>query len=134
MQPAYIVKDDRGLSGQSVSLTSGETKGISFFLFNADGSPLFISGTISDILVKIYTSPNAASIHKLLSMSQVTKIADSVLGMFGFAFTLAAADTLLMASNNAGLPVRVTLTMSDGSSIELDFLSIFNVLVPSVQT
>lgn len=134
MQPVYIIQDENNVSGQFITCTQGESKTAKLFLFNADGSPFFISGTISEIVIKIFSTINAASIVKKLSLSQVTKIADSTLGCFGFQWLMASADTAAMAANNTGLPGRVTLTMSDGTTKEYDFVALFLVEPPTVNT
>lgn len=126
----FALKDENGVGGKVISLTQGETKSVQAFMYNADGTPLFVSGTISEILVKVFSQINQAAIQKTLGMSQVTKISDSTLGCFGFSFVLAAADTASMAANNSGLPMSATFTMSDGSIKEYEFQGAFDVSTP----
>ncbi len=128
----YIIQDEKNISGQTVSLIQGETKTIKVFLFNDDGSPHFVSGTISELLVKVLASINGPSIQKLFSASQITLISDSVLGLFGFQFVLASADTTSMAGNNSGLPMVANITTSTGQKIDFNFQSAFQVEVPAV--
>jgi hypothetical protein len=137
MQLNYIAKDDKGNVGQQIPLTQGESRNISIFLFNSDGTPFTYSGTISELLLKIFSTINQASIQKKYSLSQVTPITESggaSSNLIGFSFNLAAADTGSMAPNNSGLPMTATVTDSGGNTFELDFISLFNVTVPVVLT
>ncbi len=137
MKLNYIVKDDSGNVGQTLPITQGETRVVSVFLFNPDGTPLDYSATITEIFVKVYSNVSAASIHKKLSLSEVTAITKGgplASNLIGFQFALAAADTGIMAANNSGLPMIATITDSGGKILELDFIAVFNVSLPAVQT
>lgn len=137
MKIAYIAKDELGLAGKTISFTQGETKTISVFLFNPDGSPFTYSGTVTELALKIFSSINAASISKKLSLSTVTLINSAgafVSTLTGFQFSLNSADTTSMAVNNSGLPMVANVTDSDGNILEIDFIALFNVTGPVVTT
>ena len=129
---SYILQDEQNISGQTISLIQGDTKTIKCFLFNEDGSPRFILGTITELLVKVLASINGPSIQKRYSTSQVTLIKDDTLGLFGFEFTLSSADTLSMAANNSGLPLTAEITLSTGATIGINIQSGFDVQLPVV--
>jgi hypothetical protein len=137
MQPAYIVQDQEGNTGQQVTITQGESDVVKVFMFAPSGAPLFTSlvgRTVSELELKIFSTINAASILKKFSLSQVTVIKDDTLGLFGFSFALASADSAAMAANNAGLPMSAILTLSDGTIEQFDFLAVFMILVGAVLT
>jgi len=137
MQRNYIVKDDKGNYGQTIPLTKGESRLISVYLFNPDGTPFDYSATIVEILVKVFSNINQTSIQKRLTtlgVAAITKAGASASNFIGFQFALSATDTGNMAANNSGLPMTVTVTDSSGNVLELDFISIFNVTPPVVLT
>ena len=136
MTSQYVLKDNEGNSGQSLPITNGESRIVNVYLLNADGSPRIITGTISEVFVKIFSTINAQSIHKKLSLETVSliNIAGAVSGMIGFQFSLLTSDTTAMAANNAGRPMIATVTDSDGNVSEFDFASVFNVTPPVVIT
>jgi hypothetical protein len=119
-------------------LIQGESRTISVLLFNTDGSPFLYTGTLSELLVKVYASVSAASIQKKFSLSQVTPIYQRLgttnQGIMGFQFALSAADTATIAANNAGLPMTAVFTDNAGDVFETDFITAFTVSVPVVQT
>lgn len=135
----YILKDDKGNVGQSIPLIQGESRIITCFLFNPDGSPFVYTPTMTNIALKIFSQINQSSIQKNYtdSPSKVTPITCSggAVGIIGFQFTLTAADTALMAPNNAGLPMTAKFTdnASPGNIFEVDFIAAFNV-TPTVVT
>lgn len=133
----YVATDNQWNSGQTIPLTQGESRTINVFFENANGSPFVIPGTISAIVLKIFSTINAASIQKTLAGATVSAITlDGAIksGMIGLQFTLLAADTSSMAANNSGLPMTATITDSLGNITELDFISLFNVSLPVVLT
>lgn len=136
MKLNYIVKDNQGNAGQTIAITQGESRVISVFLFNNDGSPYVFSGAVSELLVKAFSAINQSSIQKKLSLSEVTLInlTGGFSGMTGFQFVLSSANTTSMAANNSGLPMIATITDNDSNVLELDFISIFNVTAPVVLT
>lgn len=136
MQLAYVLKDNQGHSGQTLPLTQGETRTVTCFLFNADGTPYAWQGTLSELVVKCYANVSAPSIQKKYSLSQVTPVTASggLAGIIGFQFTLAAVDTTSMTPNSTGLPMTATLTDASGNVTELDFLQAFNVVQAAVLT
>ena len=136
MTSAYVLKDSSGNSGQSIPLTQGESRTVTVFLQNNDGTPRVIPGTISTAVVKIFSTINAASIQKSLAASTLTlaTLAGITGGTIGFQFTLSGSDTTSMAANNSGLPMIATLTDSSGNIYEFDFVSVFSVVPPVVVT
>ncbi len=131
MQPAYVVQDETlANGGQTIEITQGETKVVNVFMFKPDGGPLFVPGSISEITIKVFSQINQASIVKTLGDEEVTKISDETYGCFGFKFILTAEDTLSMASNNAGLPMKAIVDLGEGGIKEFDFLAVFQVLAP----
>jgi len=133
----YAVKDSQGNFGQTIPLTQGESRLINMFFLHTDGSPFVIPGTISAIVLKIFSSINAASIQKTLAATTaapITMAGSIASGMIGVSFSLLAADTTSMAPNNSGLPMTATITDSAGNITELDFISVFNVVPPAVLT
>lgn len=141
MTPAgYALHDDQGNGGQKISLTQGESRTISVYLFEPDGSPVIYTATLTELLVKIYTSVSLASIQKKFSTSQVTPLylrpgaTGTNTGIIGFQFQLAAADTAQIAANNPGVPMTATFTDSGGNVLEYDFLAAFSATLPVVQS
>ena len=137
MQLNYIVKDNEGNAGQNIMLTRGETKTVSVFLFNKDGSPFVFPATVTELLVKVFSNISQMSIQKTFTGALVTLFECAALGgagLFGFQFTLLPADTNQMAANAAPLPMTATITDSSGNVTELDFLAVFEVEVPAVLT
>jgi hypothetical protein len=132
----YVVKDNFGNAGQTISFCQGEVRTVTMFLFSSQGIPLVIPGTISTIVLKIFSTGNNASIQKTLAATQVTAITQAGVnpGLIGFQFALAAADTLSMAANNSGLPMIATFIDSAGNVTQIDFQAVFNVEAPTVVT
>lgn len=135
MSPKYLLKDNLGNVGKSVSIVQGESRDVTLFLFNDDGTPLVYTPTPTEILVKIYSTINQASIQYKQSLAKVVAVASTQLGgIIGLKFTLAAADSQGMAPNNSGLPMSAIFTDGSGNVLELDFQSAFNVSAPLIQT
>jgi hypothetical protein len=133
----YVVTDNQGNAGQTIPLTQGESRLINLFLFNSNGTPFVIPGTISTIVLKIFSTINGASIQKTLAgttVAAITTAAGIKAGLMGFSFSLLAADTTSMAANNSGLPMTATVTDTSANITELDFISMFNVVPPAVLT
>lgn len=121
---------------KTLPLTQGETKLVTMWLFKKNGLPLVLPGTISAAVAKIFSGINQASIQKTLAAMTLTLINSSApaAGVVGVQFSLLAADTLSMAANNNGLPMTLTFTDSSGNVTELDFIAVFAVELPAVQT
>lgn len=132
MTPKYLIQDERGLSGQYISLTQGESKILKIFPQNADGSAMVLTDTITEIVAKIYTGVSSASIQKKLSTTTLTKLLSTdPAGCLGFEFTLSAADTTSIVANSSGIPILIIITTSSGV-IEMNFQEALLVDVPVV--
>lgn len=115
MSPKYLMQDERGNSGQYISLTQGESKIIKIFPQNADGTPFVITDTISEIVIKIYTGVSTPSLQKKLSLSTVTKLLSTdPAGCMGFECPISATDSAGFVANSSGLPILITVTTSVG--------------------
>lgn len=134
MNPKYLIQDERGNSGQYISLTQGESKTLKVFFQNADGSPLVILPTITEIVAKIYAGVSNPVIQKKISTTTLTKLLSTdPAGCMGVEFTLTAADTATLVANSSGLPILITITDSTGFVIEINILEGLLVDVPVVQ-
>lgn len=134
MQPKYVLQNQSTEeTGQTLSITQGETLDVSLFFIAPSGIPLAI-GSATECVVKLFSQINQASILKKLSLSQVELIQSDQLGIFGINFSIAAADSLMMAPNNCGLPMSAIFTQTDGEITQYDLLSAFIIMVPAVQT
>lgn len=133
MSPKYLVQDNLGHSGQYIPLSQGESRTIKIFFQNDDGTPLVFTGTISEIVAKIYTGVSSASIQKTLTAVTITKLLSTdPAGMQGIEFNLTAANTAAIVANSSGIPVLVTITDSLGAVTELNFLELLLIDVPVV--
>lgn len=129
----YVLKDDKGHSGQSLPITQGQTSSISLFLFNDDGTPYVWSGSLGSVLAKIFSGISQAPIMKSVALSSLTEITSSQLsGAFGVQFVLSATDTQSMAANNNGVPMTLTFTDSGGAVTEIDIPQAFSVSAPLI--
>jgi len=134
MNLKFIIKDEKGVVGPAIPLTQGESKTLSVFWFNEDGSP-YVAPSITALLVKIYSSINQGSIQKSLAGSTVTLLQCTQLGGYiGFQFSLLATDTPNMTANNSGLPVSFFITDASSNVTEGDILNAFDVSIPAVIT
>lgn len=131
----YVLQDNQGNVGQSIPLIQGESRTITAWLSGSNGAPIPVA-SLSEIVVKVFSQINQASIVKKLSLSQVTQIQLSGISGYnlaGFQFTLSAADTASMAANNSGLPMKAVVTVGT-DTLEFDFAAAFNVSTPVVTT
>lgn len=126
----YIAKDDRGNVGQTLPLIRGESRTVSIYLFNPDGTPFDYSQTISTIAAKIFSAPNVAAITK--TPTALSKAGASTSGLIGIQFSLTGTDTNSMAANSVGLPMSMKITDSLGGVLEVDFATLFTVTDPVV--
>lgn len=131
----YLLQDNLGNVGQVLPLIVGESRQITVYLFEDNGLPFSLSDVPTEVLVKVFSNINQASIKKKLSTSDVALISQAgavTSNLIGLQFTLATTDTALMAPNNNGLPMSITI---NGSKVtELDIAAAFSVAVPLIQT
>jgi len=107
MTPKYVIWDEYDNAGQNISLSQGEKRKIFLMFFQDSGMPRALDNAYDEIVVKVYTGVSSSPIQKKLSLSSVTEIKDTNLGLIGVSFTLTAVDTALITAATAGIPVKL---------------------------
>lgn len=131
----YVAQDNFGNVGQKIPFVQGESRTITVWLRNENGTPFVYTGTLEELFLKIYANISVGSIAKKFSLEQVTPIEVSgpIAGIIGFEFSLLPADTVKMAANNSGLAMSAFFTDDAANVLELDFQALFDVGIPAVQ-
>ena len=127
----YVLKDEKNIAGQTLTIHKGELKTIKVFWFNQDGSPYVCAG-ITAMVVKIFKGTGITPLSKTIVDNDITLISsDDLGGAIGFQFSITAAESAaLPVSSTVGMSAKVTVSTT--AVDEQDFPSAFNVTAPLV--